>query len=45
MTNNYKINPNIPGWSSIDKLEMLAEFASQVPDDGWIVEVGNANLF
>jgi|JI10StandDraft_1071094.scaffolds.fasta_scaffold608282_1 predicted O-methyltransferase YrrM len=41
MTNNYKINPNIPGWSSIDKLEMLAEFASQVPDDGWIVEVGS----
>lgn len=37
----YKINENIPGWSSAHKLNMLAKLSSEVPDYGWIVEIGS----
>lgn len=37
----YKINESIPGWSDKRKLEKLAELASAVPPNGWIVEVGS----
>lgn len=36
----YKINTDIPGWSSEEKLNMLARYASDVKDSGWIVEIG-----
>ena len=35
------IDDNIPGWSSVDKLNELAKFASKVKDNGLIVEVGS----
>jgi len=35
------INEDIPGWSSVTKLNTLAEYASQVKKGGLIVEVGS----
>lgn len=36
-----KLDLEIPGWSSEAKLLKLAELASNVPENGWIVEVGS----
>lgn len=37
----YKINENIPGWSDLTKLNELAKLASEVEENGLIVEVGS----
>ena len=34
------VNLDIPGWTSVTKLEYLANMANGVPDEGWIFEVG-----
>ena len=36
----YKINTEIPGWTTEKKLNMLAEKAAAVPENGTIVELG-----
>lgn len=36
----YKINENIPGWNGKQILEILAEYASGVPEGGNILELG-----
>lgn len=38
---NLIINESIPGWTSRIKLETLAKLASEVPEGGWIVEIGS----
>jgi len=36
----YKINTELPGWTTEKKLNMLAEKAAAVPENGTIVELG-----
>jgi hypothetical protein len=40
MNNMYKLNLKIPGWNGSEILNILAKFASQVPADGNILEIG-----
>lgn len=35
-----KINLNIPGWNNIEILQVLGQYAAQVPDSGNILELG-----
>ena len=38
-----KINTDIPGWTKISKLKLLAHAAMQVQENGCIVEIGSFN--
>lgn len=38
--NTYKINTSIPGWNGSEILYKLAEYASKVPENGHILELG-----
>ncbi len=41
MTNkSYNLNQDIPGWNGIEILNVLAEYASNVPENGNILEMG-----
>jgi len=36
----WNIDQTIPGWTRMEKLECLAQYASKVPHNGWIIDVG-----
>lgn len=40
MKKDYKINTDIPGWNGTDILTKIAKFASFVPENGIILELG-----